>query len=167
MISYLFGLLGYLVTLMLQLSVFSQWKILAGNADLLLLFVIAWCLHDRSKYLWLLVLIFAGITNFASALPFYVSLIVYFGVYFLSRQIHARIWQTPLLGMLVLTFAASLGQSALTLGTIFIQRVDIHFVDALNKITLPSLLLNMFLAIPVHALVRELAYYAFPKGVEA
>ncbi len=108
-----------------------------------------------------------GDHKFCFRAAIYVSLIVYFGVYFLSRQIHARIWQTPLLGMLVLTFAASLAQSALTLGTIFIQRVDIHFVDALNKITLPSLLLNMFLAIPVHALVRELAYYAFPKGVEA
>lgn len=167
MISCLFGLLGYLVTLMLQLSVFSQWKILAGSADILLLFVIAWCLHDRSKYLWLLVLILAGITKFASALPFFVPLAVYFGVYLLSRQIHARIWQTPLLGMLVVTFIASLAQSALTLAVIFMQRVDINLADAINRITLPSLLLNMLLAIPVHALVRELAYYAFPKGVEA
>lgn len=167
MISYLFGFAGYLVMLMLQLSVFSQWKMLAGSADILLLFVIAWCLHDRSKYLWLLVLFFVGITNFASALPVYIPLIVYLGVYFVSRQIQARIWQTPLLGMLVLTFAASLVQSALTLGTIFVQRVDVTFADALNRITLPSLLLNMLLAIPVHALVRELAYYAFPKGVEA
>ena len=167
MISYLIGFMGYMAMLMLQLSVFSQWKILAGSADLLLLFVIAWCLHDHSKYLWLLVLVFAGITTFISALPFYVPLAVYFGVYLLSRQIHARIWQTPLLGMLVVTFIASLGQSAFTLAAIFVQRVDINLADALNRITLPSLLLNMLLAIPVHALVRELAYYAFPKGVEA
>lgn len=167
MISYLMGFTGYLAVLMLQLSVFSQWKILSGNADLLLLFVIAWCLHDRSKYLWLLVLIMAGITNFVSALPIYVNLLVYAGVFLASRQIRSRIWQSPLLGMLVLTFLATLAQTVLTLGAIFIQRVDINFGDALVNVALPSLLLNMLLAIPVHALVRELAYYAFPKGVEA
>lgn len=167
MISYLLGFSGYLVTLMLQLSVFSQWKILSGNADLLLLFVIAWCLYDRSKYLWLLVLIMAGTTIFVSAAPIYITLVVYVGVYLLSRQIHSRMWQTPLLAMIVLTFIASLAQNALSIGTIFIRNIDINFSAALIEIALPSLLLNMLLAIPVHALVRELAYYAFPKGVEA
>lgn len=167
MISYLLGFSGYLVTLMLQLSVFSQWKILSGNADLLLLFVIAWCLYDRSKYLWLLVLIMAGTTIFVSAAPIYITLVVYVGVYLLSRQIHSRMWQTPLLAMIVLTFIASLAQNALSIGTIFIRNININFSAALIEIALPSLLLNMLLAIPVHALVRELAYYAFPKGVEA
>jgi len=163
----LFGFSGYLVMLMLQLSVFSQWKILAGSADLLLLFTIAWCLHDRSKYLWLLVLIMAGITNFVSAMPVFIPVLVYLGVYFLTRQVHLRIWQTPLLGMFIVTFAATLAQTALSIAALFIQNAEISFTDAMIKVALPSLLLNMLLAIPVHALVRELAFYAFPKGAEA
>lgn len=167
MISYLIGLAGYLVTLMLQLSIFSQWKILSGSVDLLLLFVVAWCLHDRSKYLWVLVLVMAGITSLVSALPVYIPFIVYLAIYLVIRQFHKRVFQTPLLGMLIVTFAASLLQTALTIGTIFIQRVDIDFNAALVEVALPSLLLNMLLAIPIHAIVRELAFLAFPKGVEA
>ena len=167
MISLLIGFAGYAATLMLQLSVFSQWKILSGSADLLLLFVVAWCLQDRSKNLWLLVLIMAGLTNLVSALPFYIPMIVYFAIYFVMQQFHKRVWQTPLLGMLIVTFGASLLQAVLTIGTIFIQRVDIDVSTALVEITLPSLLLNMLLAIPLHAIVRELSYLAFPKGVEA
>jgi hypothetical protein len=75
--------------------------------------------------------------------------------------------QSPLLGMLVLTFAATLLQVALNIVYLFITRVDLNFTDALVEVALPSVLLNMLLAIPVHAIVREIALYAFPKGVEA
>ena len=107
MISYLFGLLGYLVTLMLQLSVFSQWKILAGNADLAF---VCYCLVCTITQVSLAVgADLCGDHKLPSALPFYVSLDRHFGVYFLSRQIHARIGDAAI-RMLVLTFAASLAK---------------------------------------------------------
>jgi hypothetical protein len=75
--------------------------------------------------------------------------------------------QSPLLSMLVLTFAASLLQVLLNIAYLFVVRVDINFSDALVEVALPSVLLNMLLAIPVHAIIREVSIYAFPKGVEA
>ena len=83
--SYLIGFTGFVVTSMLQMSVFSQWTILSGNADIVLLFVVAWCLHDRSKHLWLLVLIMAGMVAFVSALPPVFPILVYLLVYRASR----------------------------------------------------------------------------------
>jgi len=165
--SYLIGFAGFLLTFMLQISIFSQSKILSGSADIVLLFVVAWCLHDRSKRLWLLVLIIAGLVSFISAQPGYITLIVYFVIYRISRIFQSRLMQAPLLSMLVLTFGASLLQVLLNIGDIFIQRVDINFTAALVEVALPSILLNMLLAIPVHAIVREIAHYALPKGVEA
>jgi cell shape-determining protein MreD len=165
--SYLIGFAGFLLTAMLQMSVFSQWKILSGSADIVLLFVVAWCLQDRSKRLWLLVILMAGLAGSVSALPVYIPFVVYLIVYRVSRLVQSRLMQSPLLGMLVLTFAATLLQVALNIVYLFITRVDLNFTDALVEVALPSVLLNMLLAIPVHAIVREITLYAFPKGVEA
>ncbi len=165
--SYLIGFAGFLLTAVLQMSVFSQWKILSGSADIILLFIIAWCLQDRSKQLWLLVLVMAGIAGSVSALPAYIPIAVYLVVYRVSRLVQSRLMQSPLLGMLVLTFGATLLQIILSLAYLFVTQVDLNFSDALVEVALPSVLLNMLLAIPVHALVREVAHYAFPKGVEA
>lgn len=165
--SYLIGFTGFLLTGVLQMSVFSQWKILSGSADIILLFVVAWCLQDRSKQLWLLVLIMAGIAGTVSALPAYIPIIVYLVVFRISRLFQARLMQSPLLSMLVLTFAATLLQVLINIAYLFVIRVDLNFTDALVEVALPSVLLNMLLAIPVHAIVREIAIYAFPKGVEA
>ena len=165
--SYLIGFTGFLLTGVLQMSVFSQWKILSGSADIILLFVVAWCLQDRSKQLWLLVLIMAGIAGTVSALPAYIPIIVYLVVFRVSRLFQARLMQSPLLSMLVLTFAATLLQVLINIAYLFVIRVDLNFTDVLVEVALPSVLLNMLLAIPVHAIVREIAIYAFPKGVEA
>ena len=165
--SYLIGFVGFVLTAMLQMSVFSQWTILSGNADIVLLFVAAWCLHDRSKQLWLLVLIMAGMVAFVSALPPVFPIIVYLLVYRASRLFQARLMQSPLLGMLLLTFGASLLQVVLHIAYLYVTRVDINLTDALVQVALPSVLLNMLLAIPMHAIVREIAQYAFPKGIEA
>ncbi len=165
--SYLIGFTGFVVTSMLQMSVFSQWTILSGNADIVLLFVVAWCLHDRSKHLWLLVLIMAGMVAFVSALPPVFPILVYLLVYRASRLFQTRLMQSPLLGMLLLTFGASLLQVVLHIAYLYVTRVDINLTDALVQVALPSVLLNMLLAIPIHAIVREIAHYAFPKGVEA
>jgi len=102
--SYLIGFAGFLLTAMLQMSVFSQWKILSGSADIVLLFVVAWCLQDRSKRLWLLVILMAGLAGSVSALPVYIPFVVYLIVYRVSRLVQSRLMQSPLLGMLVLNF---------------------------------------------------------------
>ncbi len=165
--SYLIGFASFVLMAMLKMCVFRQWKILSGSADILLLFVVVWCLYDRSKRLWLLIILMAGIVSIISALPFYIPLIVYFFIYQLSRLLQTRIMQSPLLGIIVLTFAATLLQVILNLAYLFILRTNLAITSVLIEVALPSILLNMLLAIPMYAIVRELAYYAFPKGVEA
>src|SRR5690606_762318 len=165
--SYLIGFTGFLLTTVLQMSIFSQWKILSGSADIVLLFVVAWCLQDRNRQLWLLVIVMAGIAGSISALPAYIPIVVYLFVFRVSKLFQARLMQSPLLSMLVLTFAAILLQLILSMGYLFVIQVDLNFSDALVEVALPSVLLNMLLAIPIHAIVREIGVYAFPKGVEA
>ena len=167
MISYLIGFAGFLVTGMLQLSVVSQIKILSGSADILLLYLIVWCMYDRSKLLGLMVFVMAGLVSSVSALPAVILMIVYFFVYGVSRLFQKRLMQSPLLGVIVISFVASLLQIVLNLAYLFISGAEFNLSAAMFDVGLPSLLLNMLLAIPIHGLVREIAQYAFPKGVEA
>ena len=167
MISYLIGFAGFLVTGMLQLSVFSQIKILSGSADILLLYLIVWCLYDRSLQLWLLVFLMAGLVSSVSALPAVILMVVYFFVFGVTRLFQKRLMQSPLLGVIVITFIASLLQIVLNIAYLFISGVEFNLNTALFEVALPSLILNMFLAIPMHAIIREIAHYAFPKGLEA
>lgn len=113
-----------------------------------------------------MLLIMMGMVSLVSALPFFIPAIVYLLVFWASRLVQSRVWQTPLLAMFVLTFGATIVQILLTVGFLFVQRADINFSQALIEVALPALLLNMLLAIPIHALVRELAFIAFPQGVE-
>jgi len=75
----------------------------------------------------------------------------------LARLLVHRIWQAPLLAMFAVTFIGTLELLMLT----FIQRtifeVPLVISDVFSQIVLPTVLLNLLLAIPVHALIRDLA----------
>jgi len=49
---------------------------------------------------------------------------------------------------------------------LFVQRIPFSFSDALVKVVLPAVFLNMFLAIPMHAIVRELTLWLYPQGAQ-
>lgn len=166
MLAYLISTVGFVLALMLQYGIFSRWTLLAGSADVVLLFIIAWCLHERSRRGWILVLVFGVIVGFISAMPWFFPVGIYMAVYLAARYLRVWVWQTPLLGMFLLTFVATLLTQLATIAYMFVMRLPFSVTDALINVTLPSLLLNIFMSIPVHAIVIEMARSAYPKGLE-
>jgi len=158
--------MSFVLAMMLQYGVFSRWMILSGSPDLVLLLVIALCLHQKHRRFWILILIMGGIVGFVSALPFFLPMIVYLAVYLVSLVLKQRVWQTPLLVMFLLTFGATILANLLSIAVLFVQSIPFVFSEALVKVVLPSVFLNMFLAIPVHAIVRELAMWLNPQGAQ-
>jgi len=158
--------MSFVLAMMLQYGVFSRWMILSGSPDLVLLLVIALCLHQKQRWFWILILIMGGVVGFVSALPFFLPMIVYMAVYLVSLGLKQRVWQTPLLVMFLLTFGATILANLLSIAVLFIQSIPFVFSEALVKVVLPSVFLNMFLAIPVHAIVRELAMWLNPQGAQ-
>ena len=156
MLVYLAYAMSFVLAMMLQYGVFSRWMILSGSPDLVLLLVIALCLHQKQRWFWILILIMGGVVGFVSALPFFLPMIVYMAVYLVSLSLKQRVWQTPLLAMFLLTFSATIVVNFLSIAVLFVQRIPFVFSEALVRVVLPSVFLNMFLAIPVHAIVREL-----------
>lgn len=166
MLIYLAYGMSFVLAMMLQYGVFSRWMILSGSPDLVLLLIIALCLHQKHRRFWILILIMGGVVGFVSALPFFIPMVVYMAVYLVSNGLKQRVWQTPLLAMFLLTFGATILVNFLSIAVLFIQRIPFNFSIALVNVVLPSVFLNMFLAIPVHAIMRELSVWLYPQGAQ-
>ena len=166
MLIYLAYGMSFVLAMMLQYGVFSRWMILSGSPDLVLLLIIALCLHQKHRRFWILILIMGGVVGFVSALPFFIPMVVYMAVYLASFGLKQRVWQTPLLAMFLLTFGATILVNFLSIAVLFIQRIPFNFSVALVNVVLPSVFLNMFLAIPVHAIMRELSVWLYPQGAQ-
>lgn len=152
--------------LVLQMAIFSDLRLLQGTVDLILVALIAWALQKQVDSAWRWGIIGGLLITIASALPLGVALIAYplaVGIAILLRQ---RVWQIPILAMFVSTI----------LGTVIIQVVSmialrlvgspLPVIESLELITLPSILLNLLVAIPAFAIFSDLAEWLYPEEIE-
>ena len=153
--------------IILQTSIISRMILLSGNADLILLILAAWGLQERARGAWIWGIAASLLVGMASGIPWYIYLVGYLAVVGMARLLMHRIWQAPLLAMFTVTLMGTLGLLML----MFLERtfleVPLTISEVFSQIVLPSLLLNMLLAIPVHALVRGLVNRLYPEEVNA
>jgi rod shape-determining protein MreD len=156
-----FPLLGLAV--ILQSSIVSQVTLLSGYADLLLIVLAAWALQERvdSSLHW--AFITSIMVGFVTRMPWLIVAIGYFVVVYMAQILQRRVWQAPLLAMFSVTFAGTLFIQMLTYGYLTFSGTPISLSDSLGLVTLPSLLLNMLIAIPVYAFMRDLARWVYPS----
>jgi cell shape-determining protein MreD len=154
------------LTLLLQLSIISRMKLLSGNADLMLLVLAGWGLQERSRGAWILGLAASLLVGVVSGVPWYIYLIGYLSVVGSARLLIHRIWQAPLLAMFTVTLIGTLEMLMFT----YVQRTlfenPLSLGEVFQQIVLPSVLLNLLLSIPVHALMKDLANWLYPAEVE-
>lgn len=157
----LFGILA-----IFQSAVVSRLPLLHGTADLLLIVVIAWALQERVRTAWQWALIAGIIIGYASELNWLIPIIGYFAVTGLALLIRRRIWQVPILAMLGVTLAGTLLVNVMTALLLSIAGTPLPLIETLNLIILPSVILNLLLAIPIFALVKDLAEWLYPEKIE-
>lgn len=161
------------MALMLQSAVISRINLLYGSADLVLVILAAWALcaaptrQERINTAWQWALAAGALVGFVSGLPWFVPLAGYLLVVGVARLLQRRVWQAPLLAMFTVSFVGTLFMHLLSLITLRLSGDPLPFGDSLSLITLPSILLNLFLAIPVYPLLRDLAGWLYPLEVEA
>jgi rod shape-determining protein MreD len=160
--------LPVMVTLLLvQTAVVSRMPLLHGTADLVLLVLAAWSLRDNVRDAWLWALVAGLLVSFTSAMPLLVPLAGYLIVTAIARLLRGRVWQAPILAMYVTTFAGSLVMNALYFAALKATGSPIGLSESLNQVILPSVLLNILLALPVHAIIVDLAGWVYPVEMEA
>jgi rod shape-determining protein MreD len=159
-----FPILGILVVL--QSSLVSRVPLLLGTPDLMLLVIAAWALQKRVETAWQWTVIGGILATLSSALPLGVAFAGYGMATGLALLLRRRIWQAPVLAMFLVVFAGTLVFHALSILALRLVGNPIPLLDALNLVTLPSLLLNLLLAAPAFYLIADLASWLYPVEVE-
>jgi hypothetical protein len=152
-----------ILTVVLQTSIAGRITLLSGFTDLVLLVVAAWGLQERVQGAWVWGLIASLLVGVCSGVHWYIYLIGYLSVVGLARLLVHRIWQAPLLAMFAVTLIGTVELQMLT----FVQRyffdVTLPLGEVFYQIIVPTLLLNLLLAIPVHAIIQDLARRLYPE----
>jgi rod shape-determining protein MreD len=151
-----------LLSVILQSAVISRVYLLSGIGDLPLVMLAAWSLQEEVDSAWHWAAATGLLVGFVSGLPLVVPLIGYLTIVLLARIFQRRVWQAPLLAMFSITFLGTILVSGLSLGVLRFTGVPLPISDVLGLLTLPSVLLNMLLAIPVYAVMRDLARWVYP-----
>ncbi len=159
-----FPILGLLV--ILQSAIVSQVPLLNGTADLILLALVAWTVQERVTTAWHWGLIGGIMVSLVSAIPASVALAGYLLATGAALLLKFRLWQIPLLAMLAATFFGTLIIHGLTIVTLRLNEIAIPILDSFNTITLPSILLNLLVAVPMYALLGDLANWLYPEEIE-
>ena len=164
--AYLISFPVLVIVLMMQLAIFSQLPLLSGTPDLILLVLIAWSLNEKSQNAWFWAVVGGGLVSIISAIPFGAPLMIYLGITTVVRISSKRIREFPVLGMLIATIGATFVQQIIEIIVLFIAGTQLPFNQSLVLVTLPSILLNLFFALPVYALVTDLARWIYPIEVQ-
>jgi hypothetical protein len=151
-----------LLTVILQTAVISRVYLLSGIADLPLVMLAAWALQEGVDSAWHWAIATGLLIGFISGISWIVPVGTYMAVVLLAYLFQRRVWQAPLLAMFSITFIGTILVGMLSVGVLRFSEVDLPISDVLGLVMLPSVLLNMLLAIPVYAVMRDLARWVYP-----
>jgi hypothetical protein len=155
-----------LLTLVFQMAIASRVPILGGYADLMLVALAAWSLQKRVETAWHWAIFGGLLVGWTSALPWVVPLSGYLLTVAFARLLVRSIWQAPLLGIFAVVFAGTLGGHIIAILTLRLFGSPLVISDALSTVTLPSLFLNLLLALPAYPIFRDLAVWVYDIEVE-
>ena len=151
------------LAVIIQSAIVSQFPLLGGTADIVLVLITAWALQETvtTGFHWaILASVFVGIV---SSLPWVVYFVGYIGIVVLALALQKRIWQVPMLAMFGVTFMATILLHLLTFIYLAFAGPSVPLTEALGTITLPTVLLNMLIAIPIFGFMRDVAGWVFPS----
>jgi hypothetical protein len=162
----LLGIVTMSLAALLQTAVVAQVPLLQGIADLPLLVLAAWCVQDKVKGAWLWAVLAGLFVGFISEIPFWVFVGGYGLVFLMAAIIQRRLWQLPVVILFIVVGNGTLILHGLTYTSLVVGGTPMPFTSALNLVTLPSLLLNLFLALPVYGVIGEVARLITPEELE-
>lgn len=158
-------LLSFLV--ILQSAVVSRMPLLYGTPDLVLLVLVAWAFQERVETAWHWAILGGIFISISSAMPFGIFIAGYLVTTAVARFLRQRAWKLPLIGMLITTILGTLITQGIAILGLSLTGSLLPLLDSFNLVTLPSLVLNILLAIPIYVLMSDLANWLYPKEIEA
>ena len=149
------GVLILSIAAFIQVGFFGQIRLMGGASDLVMICIIAWSIHERSKFSWIVTIVGGLVMSYISAMPMKGYIWMYLGIWLVIRFIKMRVWEMPLMLMVFVTILGTLIISAGTLGLLFLQNAAVNYIDAMRQIVVPSLVMNILLCIPIYAFLND------------
>jgi len=151
-----------ILAVILQSAVISRVTLLSGFADLPLVMLAAWALQEEVDSAWHWAVATGMLVGFVSGILWVAPVASYLLVVAMAQILQRRVWQAPLLAMFTVTFLGTLASSLFSLTALRLAGVPLLIGDVFGFVTLPGILLNMLLAIPVFVVMRDLARWIHP-----
>ncbi|MEW6093772.1 MAG: rod shape-determining protein MreD [Chloroflexota bacterium] len=155
------------IALVLQTALVSRITLLSGSADLVLVVLAAWALQERVRLAWLWGVAAGFLVGGVSGAPWFIYLAAYLSVIGIARLLTRRIWQAPLLAMFAVTFIGTLVLVMFTYVYRILFEISLPFGEVFVQVILPSVLLNLLLAVAIHPLMHDIAGRLYPAEVTA
>lgn len=162
----LLPLVSLITAAILQTTIVSQITMLQGSADLVLLTLVSWVLLERTDTHWRWGLLAGILIGAVSAIPIFVPVVGYSLVVGFIWLLQTRIWQAPVLILFSATLFGNFVVYGLELGYVWFSGATFNFIDVLNLVLLPSLVLNMLLVLPLYGFINELAKQVYPMEID-
>ncbi len=150
-----------IILMILQTTVAREITLFFGSVDLILVWLAAWGLTSRDNSGYLLALFSGAMVALVSAIPWYVYMVAYFSVIILARYVFRRLWQSPLLSMFAITMVSSILLYVLTITGLRLDGIVYSLQKTLNSVIIPSIFLNLFLSIPIYAIVKDFSRWIY------
>jgi len=162
----LVAIVTFIILIIIQTGIVSRIPLLHGTADLVMLAIIAWGLQKRAASLWAWGIIGALLVGYVTAVPVIVYVTGYLVVVGLVLVFRQRAINVPVLTMLMATFLGTLIVHSFTLLTLRMLNRPLPLLVSINQIVLPSLLLNMILALPFFFIFKDMVALLHPEPLE-
>jgi rod shape-determining protein MreD len=163
--AYLIGVPVLAALAVLQSTILGSIRLLDGAPDLILLAVIGWGLAGRPRQSMGLALTGGAFLDLLSAIPLGVSSLTLIIAAYLVSLGEGRFWEANFLTQLAAVMVASMVFHFGQLGVLFLLGRPLDLTYALSRVILPSLFLNLLLALPVAQLAESVQKAIYPSEV--
>jgi rod shape-determining protein MreD len=147
----------------LQSAVVSRLPVNRGTADLMLVLLVAIALQKEVKTAWQWSIVGGLLIDFFSGLPFGIFTVSYLAATGLALTLRERIWRFSFLMQLLVVLIGTFISQGLTYLVIFLQGGNLEVGAVLQAITMPSVILNFMLSIPIFILTRDVLEQFAPQ----
>ena len=155
MLEVIVGLPVFAIAAFLQVTIFGRIRLMNGAVNLVLLCLIVWSINSSTRYSWIMAVWGGLLMSFVSAMPLNSYMWFNLGVWGFIGLIKKRIWQMPLILTLFVTIVSTLFEALLTLGLLTLQGANLDYLLSLNRVIVPSLIMNLLFTIPVYAFLID------------
>ena len=161
--EYILALPVLLLALMIQVGIISRINLLSGSADLFLAILVSYSLQPKVKSAWFWAVVSGLLVGYVSGLPWYIIMAGYLLIIGISHLLQQGIWKSILLEVFIVLLVGTMITHLLSIGYLLVIGSEVNFVDMLSLVTLPSILLNLVLAVPVYFLIRDITSRTHPS----